>query len=210
MSYTLNQFVMEFSWSEFLAGSSMTAVTQEVIRYYRRKSESKFNLADNLSDIAKIHNTMEKVVAETRFERFMIFKGEDSAGVLAAGKKLYISAQYEKLCKDNETLYSISELIQRWEADHHYYSLFSQMLSQQKVIVRTGDMPESKLKALYLMQGVKYAQIEHLMTTKNNAMVFYYSAAILTDSEPTAEDQAILDGNVSIIKNIFQKHRKFY
>ena len=201
---------MEFSWSEFLAGSSVTAITQEAIRYYRKKSEAKFNLSENVADIAQIYTSMEAIVNTTRYERFMIFKGEDSAGILAAGKKLFVSAQYEKLCKDNESLSSIQHLIQRWEADHHYYKLFSDMLSNGVTTVKTEDLPPSKLKTLYMAQGVKYSEVGHLMTTKNNALVFYYSAAVLVGKTPDAEDEAIKDGNVSIIKNIFQKHRKFY
>ncbi len=210
MQYTLNAHKMEFSWSEFLAGNVAATVVQEVLAYRKRKNEAKFNLSENVLDIAKIHTSMEEIVNTTRYERFMIFKGEDSAGVLAAGKKLFVSAQYEKLCKDNERLSSISHLIQRWEADHHYYRLFSGMLSNGTVIIKTEDLPPSKLKSLYATQGVKYCEVGHLMTTKNSALVFYYSAAILTDSEPDAEDEAIKDGNVSIIKDIFQKHRKFY
>lgn len=210
MLNSANTLRMEFSWSEFLAGSSFAAITQEVIKYYRKKSEAKFNLADNLAEIAQIHHCMEEVVSSTCFERFMIFKGEDSAGVLAAGKKLYISAQYEKLYKENETLKSISSIIQRWEADHHYYTIFSQMLSGEKVRLKVSEMPECKLKDIYIMQGVKYCEIGHLMTTKDCANVFYYSIAMLARDYATAEDRAIVDGNVSIIKSIFDKHKKFY
>lgn len=210
MTHILNAPRMEFSWSEFLAGSSVTAITQEVIRYYRKKSEAKFSLAENTADIAKIHYCMEEVVNTTKYERFMVFKGEDSAGVLAAGKKLFVTAMYEKLCRDNETISSVSHLVQRWEADTHYYQLFSQMLSNGKVIIRTDELPNCKLKALYKTQGVKQCEVGHLMTTKNSALVFYYSVAILVDGDPGAEDEAIKDGNISIIKDIFQKHRKFY
>lgn len=210
MTHILNAPRMEFSWSEFLAGSSVTAITQEVIRYYRKKSEARFSLAENTADIARIHHSMEEIVNLTRYERVMVFKGEDSAGVLAAGKKLYVTAMYEKLCKDNEGINSIQHLIQRWEADTYYYQLFSQMLSNGKVILKVGDMPNSKLKSLYISQGVRYCEVGHLMTTKNSALVFYYSAAILASDSPDAEDETIKDGNISIIKDIFQKHRKFY
>lgn len=210
MSYTLNAPTMEFSWSEFLAGSSVTAVTQEVIRYYRKKSEAKFNLAENTAEIAKIHSCMEEIANTTRYERVMVFKGEDSAGVLAAGKKLYISAMYEKLRKDNDKLNSVQHLIHRWEADTHYYQLFSQMLSNGRVILKTEELPDSKLRRLYASQGVSYCEVGHLMTTKNSALVFYYSAAIIGNSTPLDEDEVIKDGNISIIKDIFQKHRKFY
>lgn len=210
MSYTLNAPRMEFSWSEFLAGNAVATVVQEVIAYRKRKKEATFNLTENVADIAQIYTSMEEITNTTRYKQFMILKGEDSAGILAAGKKLYITAQYEKLCKTNESLSPIQHLIQRWEADHHYYRLFSDMLSNGVTIVRTEDLPPSKLKTLYIAQGVKYSEVGHLMTTKNSALVFYYSAAVLVGSEPDAEDESIKDGNVSIIKNIFQKHRKFY
>ena len=205
-----NNRMGDFSWSEFLAGSAVAKVVEEVVKYRRRKLETKFDLAENLAEIAKLHHCMEDVVSSTFFERFLILKAEDSAGVLAAGKKLFVSVQYEKTSKDNEILTSVSSLIQRWEADHYYYKMFSEMLSGEKVCLKVSEMPNCKLKDIYLMQGVQYCEVGHLMTTKDSSLVFYYSVATTVKSEPKAEDRAILEGNISIIKNIFAKHRKFY
>ena len=150
----------DFSWSEFLAGSAVAKGLDEVIRYYRRKNEVKVDMAANARDIADIHRIMESVVRETFFDRFIIFVGEDSAGVLAAGKNLYVTAQYEKInTEKDETLSYISDDIQRWKADTSYYDLYSEMLTKGKVTVKTEDLPESKLKDIYITQKVKVAKI---------------------------------------------------
>ena len=163
-----------FSWSEFLAGSGIAALIQAGIKYYQTKAAKKVNLSENTHDIALVHEMMEYVVDHTLFDRFMIFEGEDSAGVLSVGKRLYVTAHYEKFDRFNEKLESIKHLVQRWEADHQYYRMYSEMLGNEKVIIRTKEMPDSKLKNIYLTQDVKYSEIGHLMTTKDNGSVFYY------------------------------------
>lgn len=201
---------MEFNWSEFLAGSGISAIVTEAIKQYRKKKEAKFSLADNVKEITLLHTAMEFVVDHTIFDRFMIFKGEDSAGVLAAGKKLYISAQYEKFYRHNERMQSISSLIQRWEADPEYYRMFASILRGDVYRVKVCDMPDCKLKDIYTSQGVKYSEVGHLMTTADSALVFYYSLASSADDKTTCEDRMIADGHLSVIKNIFEKHKKFY
>ncbi len=207
---TLKLNRMEFSWSEFLAGSSIAAIVTEAIKYYRKKNEAKFNLVDNMNDITHVHESMEYVVDHTVFDRMMIFCGQDSAGILAAGKKLYISAQYEKFYRHNEKMQSIASMIQRWEADTEYYKMFSRILQGEIYKIKVPDMPDCKLKDIYTSQGVKYSEIGHLMTTNDNSLVFYYSMASSSDDKTNADDRMIADSQLSIIKNVFEKHKKFY
>lgn len=200
----------DFSWSEFLAGSATAAIVKEGISYIRRKTEVKADIAENAKDIAEIHRIMESIVRETFFDRFLIFVGQDSAGVLAAGKNLYVTAQYEKINMENETLKPIQDDIQRWKSDTHYYDLFSEMLTKGKVAIKTADMPESKLKDIYVTQGVKASKLYHLMTTKDNANVFYCSVASTVVDEAKPEDRFLIDSAVDKLINIFKKHQKFY
>ena len=205
-----NKKMTDFSWSEFLAGSAVAKVVEEVVKYRRRKLETKIDMGENARDIADVHRIMESIVRETFFDRFMVFVGEDSAGVLAAGKNLYITAQYEKVSTENETLSTIAHEIQRWKADTQYYDLFSEMLTKGKVNVKTETMPDSKLKDIYLTQGVKTAKIYHLMTTRDSSKVFFCSIASTVVSEAKADDRFLIDSAVDRLTNIFQKHRKFY
>ena len=201
----------DFSWSEFLAGSAVAKGLDEVIRYYRRKNEVKVDMAANARDIADIHRIMESVVRETFFDRFIIFVGEDSAGVLAAGKNLYVTAQYEKInTEKDETLSYISDDIQRWKADTPYYDLYSEMLTKGKVTVKTEDLPESKLKDIYITQKVKVAKIYHLMTTKDSAKVFYCSIASTIVDEAKPECRVIIDSAIDKLTDIFKRHKRFY
>lgn len=201
----------DFSWSEFLAGSAVAKVVEEVVKYRRRKLESKINMADNARDIADIHRIMESVVEETSYNRFLLCLGEDSAGVLAAGKNLYITAQYEKINRsEDERLEHISDQIHRWKADVNYYDLYSEMLTKGMVQITYDTMPPSKLKDIYTTQNVKSSRVYHLMTTKDSAKVFFCSVASTLKNEPSAADRVIIDSAVDKLINIFQKHRKFY
>lgn len=201
----------DFSWSEFLAGSAVAKVVEEVVKYRRRKLESTVNMADNARDIADIHRIMESVVEETSYNRFLLCLGEDSAGVLAAGKNLYITAQYEKINRsEDERLEHISDQIHRWKADVNYYDLYSEMLTKGMVQITYDTMPPSKLKDIYTTQNVKSSRVYHLMTTKDSAKVFFCSVASTLKDEPSAADRVIIDSAVDKLINIFKKHQKFY
>lgn len=201
----------DFSWSEFLAGSAVAKGLDEVIRYYRRKNEAKVDVAANTKDIADVHRIMEQVVRETYFDRFLIFYAEDSAGVLAVGKNLYVTAQYEKINNDkDETLQTISEEIYRWKADTPYYDIFSEMLTKGKVVIKTESMPQSKLKDIYVTQKVKVSKIYHLMTTKDSAKVFYCSIASTIVDEARPECRVIIDSAIDKLIDIFSRHKRFY
>ena len=200
----------DFSWSEFLAGSAVAKVVEEAYKYRRKKMESKVDMAENARDIADVHRIMESIVRETYFDRFMVFVGEDSAGVLAAGKNLYITAQYEKINLENESLTHICEDIQRWKADTPYYDLFSEMLTKGNVTIKTETMPSSKLKDIYTTQKIKISKLYHLMTTKDSDKVFFCSIASTRVDEAKADDRFLIDSSVDKLINIFNKHRKFY
>lgn len=201
----------DFSWSEFLAGSGTAVAIKETFSYLRRKAEKKIDMASNAKDIADIHRIMESVVEETDYNRFLLCMGEDSAGVLAAGKNLYITAQYEKVNKtQDERLEHISDQIQRWKADTPYYDLYSEMLTKGMTEIRYETLPPSKLKDIYTSQNIKSARVYHLMTTKDSAKVFYCSVASTLKDEPSASDRVIIDSAVDKLINIFKKHQKFY
>ena len=205
-----NNRMGDFSWSEFLAGSAVAKLVEEIVRYRRRKLESKIDMASNARDIADVHRIMESIVKDTYFDSFLINYAEDSAGVLAAGKNLYVTCQYEKISSENEALKPIQDEIQRWKADTQYYDVFSEMLTKGKVTINTELMPDSKLKDVYIMQGVKIAKLYHLMTTRDSSKVFFCSIASTVVEEAKADDRFLIDSAVDRLTNIFQKHRKFY
>jgi hypothetical protein len=189
----------------------MGIVVKEGISYWKRKTETKVDLAQNTKDISDVHRIMEHVVNTTFYNRFMVFVGEDSAGVLAAGKNLYVTAQYEKITHDEGVeIRPIIDQIQRWKADANYYDMFSKMLSEGSVKVKTHDMSPCRLKDIYLMQGVKSCKIYHLMTTKDHSKVFYCSVASTVREEATDEDRVVIGSAVDKLTNIFNRHKKFY
>lgn len=201
----------DFSWSEFLAGSGTAVAIKETFGYIKRKTERKVDMAENARDIAEIHRIMEAIVEETSYNRVVVMCGEDSAGILAAGKNLYITAQYEKINKgQDERLEHISDQIQRWKADTPYYDLYSEMLTKGYISIKYENLPPSKLKDIYTAQNIKSARIYHLMTTKDSAKVFYCSIASTLKDEPSASDRVIIDSAIDKLTNIFKKHQKFY
>lgn len=200
---------MGFDWSEFLGGSAITALIQGGWQYMNKRKETKVDLGQNIKDISEIHSIMESVVAETFFNRFIIFVGEDSAGILAAGKNLYVTAQYEKIAQE-EGLEPIIDIIHRWKADTAYYKIFSEVLTNGFVRLKTAEMENSKLKDIYTMQNIKLSKVYHLMTTKDHSRVFYCSVASTVKDDTTTEDKVFIESSIDKLRDIFARHRKFY
>ena len=84
------------------------------------------------------------------------------------------------------------------------------MLTKGKVTVKTEDLPESKLKDIYITQKVKVAKIYHLMTTKDSAKVFYCSIASTIVDEAKPECRVIIDSAIDKLTDIFKRHKRFY
>ena len=196
-----------FDWSEFLAGSSITALVTEGFRYLREKREKQIDAAASIGDIAKITKIMRGVVSDTFYDRFMVFAGKDSAGAIVAGKKLFIDSIYE----EHGDEYDAGDLeIKDWQADSHYYQMFADMLLRGCVELVTSKMPPCKLKSIYEFQGVKRSLVFHLATTKNNAKVFFCSVATTREKEIIAEDKARIDSAIDQLRGIFEKWKKFH
>jgi hypothetical protein len=196
-----------FDWSEFLAGSSVTALVTEGIRYLRVKKEKQIDAASSIRDISQITKIMREIVADTFFDRFMVFVGEDSAGAIVAGKKLFISSIYEEY--DSEAKIEPIE-IHRWQADSEYYEMFADMLLKGMIEIETEKMPKCKLKTIYESQGVKRSLVFHLATTKGLEKVFFCSIATLRDKEIPSDDKARVDSAVDRLRYIFEKYKKFH
>lgn len=198
-----------FSWSELLGGGLTTLLVSKYIDYRRRRKEAKVDMAQNSRDIAEVYRIMRHVTKASFFDRVMVFVGEDSAGILAVGKNLYITCQYEEIDGES-TVQEIREDIQRWRADAPYYDIYSEMLMKGVSIVKTEDMPDGKLKNIYKMQGIKSAYLCHLMTTKDHSKVFFCSIASSARDTPTEEDMFIINSSVDRLVEIFARHKKYY
>lgn len=198
-----------FSWSEMLGGGLVTLLVSKYLEYRKQKRGARVDMAQNSKDIAEVYRIMRHVTKASFFDRVMVFVGEDSAGILAVGKNLYITCQYEEI-EPESPVQEIREDIQRWRADAPYYDVYSEMLMKGVAIVKTEEMPEGKLKNIYKMQGIKTAFICHLMTTKDHSKVFFCSIASSVKDEPTEEDMFIINSSVDKLVEIFARHKKFY
>ena len=196
-----------FDWSEFLAGSSVTALVTEGIRYIKERKEKQIDAASSMRDISQITKIMRETLADTLCDMFMVFVGEDSAGAIVAGKKLFITSIYEEY--DRETEIEPIE-ISKWQADSYYYEMFADMLFKGGIELRTSEMPESKLKSIYTTQKVKSSNVYHLATTKNLSKVFFCSIASTVRETLTPEDKARVDSAVDRLRHIFEKYKKFH
>lgn len=198
-----------FSWSELLGGGLTTLLVTKWFEYRKRKRDSKIDMAQSAKDIAEVYRIMRHVTKVSMYDRMLVVVGEDSAGVLSVGKNLYVSCQYEVIDTES-SIQEVREDIQRWRADADYYDIYSDMLSSGCAVIKTSELPNSKLKTLYQAQNIKSSFAYHLMTTKDYSKVFYCSIASSVVLNPTDEDKYIIESAVDRLSEIFNRHKKYY
>lgn len=201
---------MTFSLSEVLAGSTTLFLVTKLFKWIEGWRNSKVDLAQNMRDIQEIHMVMEELVKETSYERITIFYAEDSAGIIAPGKIMYITAIYEKTHQnDDNQIRSIIKSIQRWESDTPYYGMISDVISRGHIELITENMPNSNLKDLYKSDNIKYSNVFHLLTTKNKSKVYYCSVVTRATINPHVDDRVYLTSAISKIKDLFKRNSKY-
>ena len=195
----------KMDWTEFFSGSAAGAIVTEVGRYLREKSKRKVDISQNARDMAEITNSLfPLILEETLANRVVIYRATNSAGVIAPGKTLKVTAIYE----DSREVNRLLEDIQDWKADSHYYQLFSNILTEGCTKIVTSELPvDCKLNTLNKAHLVKYSEIYHLTTTPDNAKVFYISIdSTIVDSFDT-QSKYHIEIAINKLRNIFEKHK---
>lgn len=193
------------NWWDFLGSSAVGALVTQAGLYLRARWKNKTDITKNAQDMAEIHNYLFPFLLDnTECNWIVIFRGTNSAGKIAPGKILKVSGVYE----DTRSVPRIIDDIQDWRADAHYYQLFSEMMTNGFVKIRTADLPEeSKLKTIYTQQGVTYSEIYHLTTTKADDKVFYCTIASTTVEKFSNKERYHVDIVISRLRNIFDKQK---
>lgn len=193
-------------WTDFLGGGATGALITQLGTIYREWRKGKVDMVKNAQDMAEIHNTLFPMLLEkTSCNRVMIFRATNTAGVIAPGKILKISAVYE----DTRDMSRIIDDIQDWRADAPYYQMFSELVTNGAVKKHTIDLQDdSKLKTIYTAQGVLYNEIYHLTTTPKNDKVFFCSIGTSKVNDFNQADRYYIDIVVNRLQNIFEKHKR--
>lgn len=200
---------MTFSLSEFLAGSTALYLVTKLFEWIKQRKLDKLDPAQSMRDIQRIHEIMEEVVKVTNFERMVVFKAEDSAGVIVPGKIMYITALYEKIYHDEDRpVNSIIHRVKRWRSDAQYYQMMADLLTKGSVTITFDEMPPCNLKDLYETDNIVYSQVHHLMTTEDKSKIFYCSVVSKVTKNPHAEDKVLINSAINELVDIFSRHSK--
>ncbi len=200
---------MTFSLSEFLAGSTALYLVTKLFEWLKQRKLDKLDPAQSMRDIQRIHEIMEEIVKLTSFDRMVVFKAEDSAGVIVPGKIMYITALYEKLAhEEDRPINSIIHRVKRWRSDAQYYQMMADLLTKGTVITAFEDLPPCNLKDLYEADRIVYSQVHHLMTTKDKSKIFYCSVVSRGTKNPHAEDKVLINSAINELVDIFSRHSK--
>lgn len=201
---------MTFSLSEVVASGTTLFLVTKLFEWIKSRKKAKLDPSQSIRDIQQIHTIMEEIVKETSYDRMVVFKAEDSAGIIVPGKVMYISAIYEKIHQtDEHQIGSIIKKIQRWHSDGQYYGMVADILSKGTVELITEQMPMCNLKDLYEADKVVFSTVYHLITTDDKSKIFYCSVVNRTNKNPHIEDKVLVNSAINRLVDIFSRHSKY-
>lgn len=201
---------MTFSLSEVVASGTTLFLVTKLFEWIKSRKKAKLDPSQSIRDIQQIHTIMEEVVKETSYDRMIVFKAEDSAGIIVPGKVMYITAIYEKIHQtDEHQIGSIIKKIQRWRSDGQYYGMVADILSKGFIELITEQMPICNLKDLYEADKVIFSTVYHLITTDDKSKIFYCSLVNRTSTNPHIEDKVLVNSAINRLVDIFSRHSKY-
>ena len=197
---------ISMDWITLIGGAAGAKLIDRIwgsIAYYRRV---KIAPTRTLVDVNEIYERCFKpILGHTNAERVTISKVENSGGPLTPGTELYISILNEDYSKPMQPM---MDLYQRWRPDKYYLELLQAVCKNGSAIVSTDNLPDdSKLKAIYRTQQVKFAEVYFIAQTNNK--LFILTVSTRSDNGLSQEtDRAGVDIGVTAIRNLFAKYYK--
>lgn len=143
---------------------------------------------------------IDRVVAKTNCERFLILKVENGGGKPRVGANLYASVIFESLKKP---FISVKSEYQRLLVDPMYVKMLSDIGLTQHNPLHVNKMKSGILKRLYQSEGVKYSEIHYIGETDTS----FYFASIATSKDDCEfsdlNDRVEIEISINKIRNIF-------
>lgn len=180
-----------------VSGASVALVRAYFLVYNSRRNE---RLLNTFSDISRC---MRRVTAQTKVDRFLLFKMTNNAHEIFEGKvhRYRVSCLLEEH-SDNmiEEGYKYQKLL----VDDNYVSMVrNALVSPVDIVVET--MENSMLKKVYSEQGVRYSRVYTIYIDKKGHVVYFLSVASYRNNfQKDFRSLKILQEQVTRIKELYE------
>lgn len=157
---------------------------------------------DKFDNVPEIQYIIDRVIASSAVDRFLILKTENGGGKPRLGSHLYSSVMYESTSKE---LKSVKDDYQRLLVDDIYVRMLSDIGLGVPNKLKVVDMKDGILKNIYKVEGVSYSEVHYIGETDNT---FFYLSVGTTNENNTFDDpmdRVEIEIAISKVRNIFKK-----
>jgi len=169
-----------------LVGTGGLAAILQTIRWYKDRKDDP--VQQGLIDVSKIYDNLQKLKSSTHAKRAILFKLHNGGGRPKVGNIMYSSILYE-VYGDGVSAISASWQHERIDNDTQYREMLIRMFDTGCDVLRTDEMPESKLKDSYINRGVKRSLVKDVGSKDNDH--YYLSLTFETEEgNPHIENDA--------------------
>lgn len=169
-------------------------------RIAAQKNKKAMLINQCLQRIIRATDAIRVVVVEIdNFERKYFKKYEENPDTLE--ELVYKSNMHSTVIFESHNS-DVEPLQDKWQGiffDQQYFKLIATLLKEKNINLSTDDLPESKLKHVYMSYNVLKSVIYKLFSGQKK---MYYIAINFTKEEISHYDQMIIQGESDLIKNI--------
>jgi hypothetical protein len=170
----------------------------------RAEQSTHFRLIGDIKDFLGIEEAALELFNKTEVDRFLILVAVNGVTEFRAATCIY---EQQKAGEERAqiTVSATSQYV-NFEFDHYYRQMLKDIEARGSVIYQdVNQMPDSDLKSIYKMEGVKKSKVLFLRRAKNydgqgNDMFFYCSAASHRSGEYSPEDRVAIKTTVHGIR----------
>lgn len=177
-----------------------------VKKLMQAKEDSTKTMQWNIDNLAQLHRAMDKVLANTSADRFLILKGSNGGGVPKPGSPYFVSVIHA-VRKDGDSN-NLVESYQNLLVDLHYLEMLSDILLKGSVTFKVSKMPKGLLQRIYQSEGVTSSTVFSIAKSETE-LFFGIIATHRPDGDLLAPSEVLpIELGINEIRNVFGKYRK--
>lgn len=194
---------LKFKYSK--SDTTKTIIPDKERHEYLPDAEIKSIIQRVTADIANILYCMDDVLLNTDAVKVVLLKCHNGGDVPSISGPLYATVLYE-VKKPNEP-----STAGRWQCqplDDAYIKMLISLFKEKKIVNETDKMVDGILKDTYMADGVSFAKVLEVFTTKGK--YFYLSVLFKKQyAEVRAEERDAIRVCVNKIKNTYERNAKY-
>jgi len=158
------------TWKEILGGTAMGALITAIGQIYLDNKKKKTLASQGVLDASSIYSAMNNCKTNSDYKNIILYTAHNSGERILACRHQFVSAMFEVYAPPFN---SMIERIQNWRIDSSTNEILSEMIVKGKVTSKTTDMPDGRMKDIYLENKIETSEM--FMIGETGTKLFYIS-----------------------------------